>query len=168
MRTTPPGTDSVELLLAGHARLVGRVAFVTLGSAADADAVVLDTFGAALGAEPLPEDGRERDGWLLRIAARRILRTGARSGELAPLLPGAPGDQLALLVALAHLPLRERLLIVLRHVAERTPGEIAEILGSEPATIAAALDAAQETLRAATAVLDRDGALAFTEIIDGP
>jgi RNA polymerase sigma-70 factor (ECF subfamily) len=138
-----------------HRSLLFTVAYEMLGSAADAEDVVQETWlrWADLGV-PGQADVRDRRAYLVRIATRQALnrlRTQARRREeyVGPWLPEplltspdvaedvelAESVSIALLTVLETLGPVERAVFVLREVFETPYAEIAEAVGRTPATV---------------------------------
>lgn len=139
-----------------------RVAFLLLADRGRAEDVAQEAIVAALKGLPSFETGRPFAPWLRRIAANRahdVLRLSGRrpevvleemepaaldaiAAEIAPL--ALDGD---LLAALRALDPRERQVVVLRHLLDYSPSEIAEQLDTPPATIRSRLFRALSRLR---------------------
>jgi RNA polymerase sigma-70 factor (TIGR02957 family) len=138
-----------------HRSLLFTVAYEMLGSAADAEDVVQETWlrWAKLGAEA-QTDVREPRAYLVRIATRQALnrlRTQARQREeyVGPWLPEplltspdvaedvelAESVSIAMLTVLETLGPLERAVFVLREVFEAPYDEIAEALDKTPAAV---------------------------------
>lgn len=127
-----------------------RAARAVLGNPEDADDAAQDGFLAALRHLGRYDPGRPFGPWLLRIVANaatdRLRRRRVRAAESLPAtLPaaGAPPDRTAdvnamydaLREALATLPQRQRLAVVLFDVEGYSHGEIAEVLGIPVGTV---------------------------------
>src|ERR687890_2718623 len=138
-----------------HRSLLFTVAYELLGSAADAEDVVQETWlrWAALGAESRAEV-RDPRAYLVRIVSRQALnrlRTQARRREeyVGPWLPEplltspdvaedvelAASVSIAMMTVLETLGPVERAVFVLREVFETPYEEIAEAVGRTPATV---------------------------------
>jgi RNA polymerase sigma-70 factor (ECF subfamily) len=98
--------------------------------------------------------GRPFGAWLHRIVVNRAIDwTRARQlrGEAELVDAEAPDQQApidaSLLGALAALPAEHRAVIVLRHLLEYTPGEIAELLGLPRGTVNSRLRRGLDTLK---------------------
>ena len=116
-----------------------RLAVLLVGSRPLAEEIVQDSFSAVL----QRWDTLDRPGAYLRTVVvngcRMALRrrsTEQRHRELDPPLPvESPAELVELHGALAALPERQRVVVVLRYFADRTDVEIAETLGCRPATV---------------------------------
>ena len=143
-RTPPPFED----FLARHGGVVMRFLVVAVGPE-HADDVYQEAFLSALRAYPRVHDDGRLDRWILRIASRAAIdhhRMGARRPTPTEAVPDRavhdpdPADE-ALWAAVAALPPKQRVAVVLRHVLDRPYDEIAEALGSS-------VDAARQNVRA--------------------
>ena len=116
-----------------------RLAVLLVGSRPLAEEIVQDSFSAVL----QRWDNLDRPGAYLRTVVvngcRMALRrrsTEQRHRELDPPLPvESPAELVELHDALAALPERQRVVVVLRYFADRTDAEIAETLECRPATV---------------------------------
>jgi len=149
-RTPPP----FERFLDEQGGAVMRFLLVAVGPQ-HADDVYQDTFLSALRAYPRVRDDGRLDRWILRIASRAAIdhhRRRARHAAPTDELPHAavhdpePGDA-ALWSAVAGLPPKQRVAVVLRHVADRPYEEIAEALGCSVDAARANVHAGLSTLR---------------------
>lgn len=132
-------------MLAEHGRRIQGVAYLILGSHADAEEVVMDTMVTVWHRIGDLRDPAALAGWLLRIATRHALTRRRRIGATLPLLPeqaeriagaGAPSiDGVALRDALATLPPRMRAAVVLHYYADLTVEGVATALERSPNTI---------------------------------
>ena len=131
----PPFQDFLE----ANRATVYRFLTVAVGPL-DADDCFQETFLSALKAYPRLANGDGLDRWVLRIASRKAIDHHRKSGRRAmptDLLPeGAShaaepstGDD-PLWVAVRHLPPRQRVAVVHRHVLDRSYEEIAELMGT--------------------------------------
>ncbi|MEV1026548.1 RNA polymerase sigma-70 factor [Streptomyces sp. NPDC050264] len=150
----PPQTapDPATEAFVAHRNLLFTVAYEMLGSAADAEDVLQETWlrwaGVDLGTV------RNRRAYLVRIATRQALtrlRTLGRRKEtyVGPWLPEplltapdvaedvelADSVSMAMLLVLETLAPTERAVFVLREVFDLGYGEIAEVVGKSPATV---------------------------------
>ena len=149
-RTPPP----FERFLEDQGGSVMRFLLVAVGPE-HADDVYQDTFLSALRAYPRVRDDGRLDRWILRIASRAAIdhhRRRARGAVPtedvpdAPVLDPEPGDA-ALWSAVAALPAKQRVAVVLRHVLDRPYDEIAEALGCSVEAARANVHAGLTTLR---------------------
>ena len=133
------------------------MAYLILGSHADAEEVVIDTLVTAWGKGDQLRDPSALGAWLVRIAARHALTRRRRIGATLSLAPeqaerlvgaGAPSiDGLALRDALATLPPRMRAAVVLHYYADLTVDGVATALERSPNTIKSQLREALSRLR---------------------
>jgi len=146
--------SAIEALFRLHWPPAYRAAFLVVHDAAAAEDIAQEAFLAAV--RNLDRfDGRRPFGpWLHRIVVNRAIdwaraRQLRGEGELvdaeAPEQP-APLDA-SLLGALAALPAEHRAVIVLRHLLEYTPGEIAELTGLPRGTVNSRLRRGLDTLK---------------------
>ena len=135
-----------------------RAAHLVVHDAAAAEDIAQEAFLAAIRSLDRFDRRRPFGPWLHRIVVNRAIDwTRARrlraEAELAADVPAqepADRDSRALLEGLAALPPEHRAVIVLRHLLEYTPGEIADLLdlprGTVNSRIRRGLDKLQETL----------------------
>lgn len=143
-----------------------RVARAVLGNPEDADDAAQDGFLAALRHLGRYDPNRPFGPWLLRIVANaatdRMRRRRVRTAEVIPptMATGEPGPDRAadvsalhqaLRQALAKLPERQRVAVVLFDVEGYTHGEIAEVLGIPVGTVRSHVFHARRALRIALA-----------------
>lgn len=143
-----------------------RVARAVLGNPEDADDAAQDGFLAALRHLGRYDPHRPFGPWLLRIVANaatdRMRRRRVRAAEMIPasMATGEPGPDreadrsalhVALRQALATLPERQRVAVVLFDVEGYSHGEIAEVLGIPVGTVRSHVFHARRTLRTALA-----------------
>jgi RNA polymerase sigma-70 factor (ECF subfamily) len=144
LRARRPG--AVDELLAEHGRRIQGVAYLILGSHADAEEVVIDTMVTAWSKIADLRDPSALGAWLLRIATRLALTRRRRVGATLPLTPELPDhldhgsgpssiDGVLLRDALAALPERMRAAVVLHYYADLTVDGVAAALGRSPNTI---------------------------------
>lgn len=155
--------DAFGILIERYAGQARRVALGVLGNPDDADDAAQDGFLAALRNIARYDRARPFGPWLMRIVAnaaadrRRRLRV-RRADDLSP--TAAAGDPspavetdrwafaAALRAALAELPERQRMAVVLFDVEGYSHGEIAEILGVPAGTVRSDVFHARRALRA--------------------
>lgn len=149
--------DAVAQLYAAHWRRAHRAAYLVVHDAAAAEDIAQDAFLAAIDALDRFDRRRPFAPWLHRIVVNRSLdwarREALRRGqlderELGP--AGAAGPEIggALMDALRELPPEQRAVVVLRHLLEYTPGEIAAMLEVPRGTVNSRLRRALDRLRA--------------------
>jgi RNA polymerase sigma-70 factor (ECF subfamily) len=133
----------LEELFRAHWPRAYRAAYLVTHDAAAAEDIAQESFLAAIRALDRFDRGRPFGPWLHRIAVNRAIDwTRARrlraEVELHESLPSTdrerpPRDDV--LAALARLPPEHRAVIVMRHLLEFTPGEIAEALDLPRGTV---------------------------------
>ena len=159
VRAAQRGSASgIEALFRLHWPRAYRAAYLVVHDAAAAEDIAQEAFLAAVRNLDRFDRRRPFGPWLHRIVVNRAI-DWARARQLraeAELLEGvaAPDPEQpldgSLLGALAALPADHRAVIVLRHLLEYTPGEIAELLGLPRGTVNSrlrrGLDALKESL----------------------
>ena len=135
--------SGIEALFRLHWPRAHRAAYLVVHDASAAEDIAQEAFLAAVRNLDRFDRKRPFGPWLHRIVVNRAIDwTRARQlraeSELldvvaAPDEPGSLDD--ALLGALAALPPDHRAVIVLRHLLDYTPGEIAELLGLPRGTV---------------------------------
>jgi len=152
--------DALAELYSAHWRRAHRAAYLVVHDAAAAEDVAQDAFLAAVGALDRFDRRRPFAPWLHRIvvnraldwARREALRRRVGAEDVEPTGPDRPelGDEL--MAALRELPPEQRAVVVLRHLLEYTPGEIAAMLelprGTVNSRLRRALDRLRETVEA--------------------
>ena len=141
-----------------HWRGAYRAAYLVVHVAAAAEDIAQDAFLAAVDALDRFDRRRPFGPWLHRIVINRAidwgrreaLRRGAGDPDGEPAAP--PPEQLSgeLMPALAQLAPEQRAVVVLRHLLEYTPGEIARMLelprGTVNSRLRRGLDGLQEAV----------------------
>lgn len=128
--------SDLEALFRLHWRRAFRAAFLVVHDAGAAEDIAQESFLAAVRALDRFDWRRPFGPWLHRIVVNRAIdhaRARAHRGEselpesaaAAEVLPVPDGS---LLAAIAALPPEQRAVVVLRHLLEYTPGEIAKLL----------------------------------------
>ncbi len=151
--------DAVERLFRAHWPACHRAAVLITRDAAAAEDIAQEAFLAALGALERFDRRRPLGPWLRRIVANRAIdaaRARAVRREVGPAalegLPAGPAQAAALtdgvLAAVAALPDDQRTPVVLRHLLELTPAEIAALLGLPVGTVNSRLRRGLDALRA--------------------
>ncbi|UTR77548.1 RNA polymerase sigma factor [Streptomyces cavourensis] len=158
-------------LVRSHGGVVYSVLLRLSGSSRDVEDLVQDTFlrayTALSGYAPERRGALQPRAWLLAIGTnvwrnhvrtltrRPVAESGVDVGEL-PLTDGGPGpeqraehvaERERLVAALAELPERYRVPVVLRHIAELGYAEIAELLGCPVGTVKAQVSRGLAALR---------------------
>lgn len=149
--------DAVEALFERHWPALHHAAFLVVRDAAAAEDIAQEAFLAALRALHGFDRRRPLGPWLHRIAVNRAIdhararalrrEVGADPPErtdVPPVAPAAFGD--VVLSALGALDVDQRAVVVLRHLLEYTPGEIAELLEIPRGTVNSRLRRALDTL----------------------
>jgi len=136
---------ALEELFQLHWSRAHRAAYLVVHDAAAAEDIAQESLLAAIRNLDRFDRRRPFAPWLHRIVVNRAIdhsRARALRAEtgLDPTLPapdaggdGAPDG--SLLAAIAALPPEQRAVIVLRHLLDYTPGEIAELLGLPRGTV---------------------------------
>ena len=156
VRAAQRGSASgIEALFRLHWPRAYRAAFLVVHDAGAAEDIAQESFLAAI--RNLDHFDRRRPfaPWLHRIVVNRAIdwtraRTLRAESELLDIVaaPEQPGSlDGSLLAALAALPPEHRAVIVLRHLLEYTPGEIAELLGLPRGTVNSRLRRGLDSLK---------------------
>ena len=136
--------SDLEALFRAHWPRAFRAAYLVTHDAAAAEDIAQEAFLAALRSLHRFDRRRPFGPWLHRIVVNRAIDwTRARQlrGEVelderaASVDVTDPSDADRLAAAIAALPAEQRAVIVLRHLLEYTPGEIAELLGLPRGTV---------------------------------
>lgn len=147
---------AVEALFRVHWPACHRAAALITRDPAAAEDIAQEAFLAALANLGAFDARRPLGPWLRRIVANRsidLLRARAARREVADeAVPEAEGSARAgfsddVLAAVAALPDEQRLPVVLRHLLELTPGEIAERTGLPVGTVNSRLRRGLDALR---------------------
>ena len=133
--------DDIEAILDRYGDMLYRLCILMLKQEQDAEDVVQETLIKYCRKAPSFADGEHEKAWLLRVAAngcRDLLRFRARH-------PQADGESLAwapveaqdsgILEALASLPEKFRLVLVLHYVEGYSVEDIAKIIGRTPSAV---------------------------------
>jgi RNA polymerase sigma-70 factor, ECF subfamily len=135
--------SDLEALFRAHWPQALRAAYLVTHDADAAEDIAQESFLAAIQALDRFDRRRPFGPWLHRIvvnrsidfARARRLRGEAALGAALPAPERPRDDPRAVLERLARLPPEQRGVIVLRHLFEFTPGEIAETLGLPRGTV---------------------------------
>jgi RNA polymerase sigma-70 factor (ECF subfamily) len=151
------GAHPSEIETVYRARLADfrRVATAIVGDADLGRDAVQEAFGSALRKRKSFRGDAPLEAWLWRLVInqardeRRAARRGpAYDADLQPRTNGtAPSEDARLAAAITLLPERQRLVVFLRYYADLDYESIATALGIKGGTVAAALNAAHQTLR---------------------
>jgi RNA polymerase sigma-70 factor (ECF subfamily) len=154
-------SEAFEELFRRHWPRAHRTAFLIVGDAAAAEDIAQEAFLAAVRALDRFDRRRPLGPWLSRIVANRAIdwaRARAVRREVdaaqAPEAVARPGDPSrpwsdAVVTALGSLSPEHRAVIVLRHLLEYTPGEIARALDLPRGTVNSRLRRGLDGLEAA-------------------
>ncbi len=155
---------AVEALFRAHWPACHRAAVLITRDPATAEDIAQEAFLAALGALERFDRRRPLGPWLRRIVANRAIdaararavRREVGDAALAALPAGTAPAALTdgILAAVGALPEEQRTPIVLRHLLELRPAEIADLLGIPVGTVNSRLRRGLDALRL---VLERDG-----------
>ncbi|HEV2727935.1 MAG TPA: RNA polymerase sigma factor [Solirubrobacterales bacterium] len=143
-------------LYSTHWRRAYRAAYLVVHDAAAAEDIAQDAFLAAVGALDRFDRRRPFAPWLHRIVVNRALDWARREAlrhqvdraesVFEPLPPPEEvGDEM--MAALKELPAEQRAVVVLRHLLEYTPGEIAAMLDLPRGTVNSRLRRGLDRLR---------------------
>jgi RNA polymerase sigma-70 factor (ECF subfamily) len=150
--------SDLEALFRAHWPRAFRAAYLVTQDAAAAEDVAQEAFLAAVRALDRFDRRRPFGPWLHRIVVNRAIDWArARRLRAEVELADAPaaerpeqGDPEGLAAAIAELPPEQRAVIVLRHLLDYTPGEIADLLdiprGTVNSRLRRGLDALKERL----------------------
>jgi RNA polymerase sigma-70 factor, ECF subfamily len=138
--------SDLEALFRHHWPRAYRAAYLVVHDSAAAEDIAQESFLAAIRALDRFDRRRPFGPWLHRIvvnraidwARARALRREVGEGALASVASAGTPDNphsRTLAAALAQLSPEHRAVIVLRHLLEYTPGEIAELLGLPRGTV---------------------------------
>jgi RNA polymerase sigma-70 factor (ECF subfamily) len=147
--------DALADLYAAHWRRAHRAAYLVVHDAAAAEDIAQDAFLAAVDALDRFDRRRPFAPWLHRIVVNRALDWARREalrhkvGEPDAEAAADPAEALDedLMEALAELSPDQRAVVVLRHLLEYTPGEIARMLELPRGTVNSRLRRALDELR---------------------
>jgi RNA polymerase sigma-70 factor (ECF subfamily) len=149
-------TAALEVLFSAHWPAAYRAAWLIVRDAHAAEDIAQEGFVAALRALDRFDRRRPFGPWLRTIVARRAIdaaRARALRREVDPgaleALPSAgaaAGIADDLLAAIAALPDDQRVVVVLRHLLELTPSEIAGVVGVPRGTVNSRLRRGLDTL----------------------
>jgi RNA polymerase sigma-70 factor (ECF subfamily) len=150
--------SDLEALFRAHWPRAFRAAYLVTQDAAAAEDVAQEAFLAAVRALDRFDRRRPFGPWLHRIVVNRAidwararrLRAEVELADPPGAQPPEHGDPEGLAAAIAELPPEQRAVIVLRHLLDYTPGEIADLLdvprGTVNSRLRRGLDALKERL----------------------
>jgi RNA polymerase sigma-70 factor (ECF subfamily) len=147
--------SDLEALFRAHWPRAFRAAYLVTQDAAAAEDIAQEAFLAAVRALDRFDRRRPFGPWLHRIAVNRAidwararrLRGEVELGEAWGGDPPERGDPEGLAAAIAELPPEQRAVIVLRHLLEYSPGEIADLLDLPRGTVNSRLRRGLDTLK---------------------
>ena len=150
--------ETLEQLLEGYGREIQSVAYLILRDRSLAEDVTIETLLTAFERGGSIRDDDALRAWLLRVATNKALTVRRSSGRVVDLsyapeasvrgdLAGEAADRVALLGAVASLPIQMRAAVVLRYYADLPVEGVAAALGKSPNTIKAQLQVALDRLR---------------------
>ncbi|HEX3041606.1 MAG TPA: sigma-70 family RNA polymerase sigma factor [Solirubrobacterales bacterium] len=169
MREAQNGSDAAMAhLYSLHWRGAYRAAYLVVHDATAAEDIAQDGFLAAVDALDRFDRRRPFRPWLHRIVVNRALDWARREalrrrvdGAESVFEPLPPPEEIGgeMIAALRELPAEQRAVVVLRHLLEYTPGEIAAMLdlprGTVNSRLRRGLDRLRETAEAEIAVEER-------------
>jgi RNA polymerase sigma-70 factor, ECF subfamily len=149
--------SDVEALFRLHWSRAHRAAYLVVGDAAAAEDIAQEGFLAAVRNLDRFDRRRPFGPWLHRIvvnraidhARARALRRETVLGDAPATSPPAEPPNGTLHAAIAALPPDQRAVVVLRHLLEYTPGEIAELLDLPRGTVNSRLRRGLDALKGA-------------------
>lgn len=150
--------ETLGALLEAHGREIQGVAYLILRDRALAEDVTIETLLTAFERGGSIRDDHALRAWLLRVATNKALTARRSTGRIVDLssapeshapgdLAGEAADKVALLGAVAALPIQMRAAVVLRYYADLPVEGVAAALGKSPNTIKAQLQVALDRLR---------------------
>ncbi|HWJ43283.1 MAG TPA: sigma-70 family RNA polymerase sigma factor [Solirubrobacterales bacterium] len=142
-------------LYSAHWRGAYRAAYLVVHDAAAAEDIAQDAFLAAVDALDRFDRRRPFAPWLHRIVVNRALDWARREalrrrvGSESVFEPLPPPEEVGgeMIAALKELPAEQRAVVVLRHLLEYTPGEIAAMLDLPRGTVNSRLRRGLDRLR---------------------
>jgi RNA polymerase sigma-70 factor (ECF subfamily) len=144
-----------EALFRAHWGRAFRAAYLVTHDAGAAEDIAQEAFLAAVRALDRFDRRRPFGPWLHRIVVNRAidwtrarrLRAEVELGEAPAADPPERGDVEDLAAAISELPPEQRAVIVLRHLLDYTPGEIAEVLELPRGTVNSRLRRGLDSLK---------------------
>lgn len=136
-----------------YGSMLYRICLVSLGSSADAEDAVQDTFLKYLQKAPAFESGEHEKAWLIRVAVntcRDILRHRRPQVDIDTVQQSSPEPESGeVTAALMTLPEKFRTALVLHYVEGYTVNEIAKMIGKTPSAVKMRLQKGRRLLEAA-------------------
>jgi RNA polymerase sigma-70 factor, ECF subfamily len=148
--------DALASLYSAHWRRAYGAAYLVVHDAAAAEDIAQDAFLAAVDALDRFDRRRPFAPWLHRIVVNRALDWARREalrrrvdGAESVFEPLPPPEEIGgeMIMALKELPAEQRAVVVLRHLLEYTPGEIARMLDLPRGTVNSRLRRGLDRLR---------------------
>lgn len=138
-----PATGQLREALDRHGPILLAAARAIVGNEAEAQDLVQATFEIAVRRIDQVRNPSALRAWLLAIEAREAFRLARQLRRLVALdsqvgaigVPGPSDSEVALRIALGHLPVRVRAAIVLHHLGGLSVEETAAALGTKPNTV---------------------------------
>jgi len=148
--------EAIEQIYRTHWPMAHRTAFLVVHDAAAAEDIAQEAFIAALRALGRFDRRRPFGPWLHRIVVNRSIDWGRRKTARQEVAMESLADQTSderfddeILSALRELPPDQRAIVVLRHLLEYTPGEIARMLDLPRGTVNSRLRRGLDRVRSA-------------------
>ena len=149
--------DAIERIYRTHWPMAHRAAFLVVHDAAAAEDIAQEAFLSALRALDRFDLRRPFGPWLHRIVINRAI-DWTRRRSLRAEVTLSPAEQAGqhgeddrlgseILVALSQLPGDQRAIVVLRHLLDYTPGEIAKMLNLPRGTVNSRMRRALDQVR---------------------
>ena len=136
-----------------YGNMLYRICLVSLGSPADAEDAVQDTFLKYIQKAPSFESGEHEKAWLIRVAVntcKDIIRHRRPQVDIDTVQQSAPqGSSGEVMAALMSLPEKFRTVLVLHCVEGYSVNETAEITGISPSAVKMRLQKARRLFREA-------------------
>ncbi len=142
--------ETISRIVSQYSPMLLRLAYARLGSAADAEDAVQETFLQLVSLRPNFRDAEHEKAWLIRTTLCRasdIRRRAALSLEEAALAAAPPPEDGELLEAVRALPEKYAAAIHLYYYEGYSIKEIAKLLGAPAATVGARLARGRARLR---------------------
>ena len=153
--------EAIEQIYRAHWQMAYRTAYLVVHDAAAAEDIAQEAFIAALRALGRFDRRRPFGPWLHRIVVNRSIdwsrRRTARAEVAMKTLEDHTTDERfddEVLIALRELPPDQRAIVVLRHLLEYTPGEIARMLDLPRGTVNSRLRRGLDRVRSALEASD--------------
>ena len=139
--------ETISRIVSQYSPMLLRLAYARLGSAADAEDAVQETFLQLVSLRPNFRDAEHEKAWLIRTTLCRRADRRALSLEEAALAAAPPPEDGELLEAVRALPEKYAAAIHLYYYEGYSIKEIAKLLGAPAATVGARLARGRARLR---------------------